>query len=106
MSGFFSKAALEFLLQSGRQPDVIHCHDWSSAIVARSYWEDYHNYGLPHSSVVFTIHNLGYGQDLIAQAMQYVKPTLHPSPRPLFSIRCEKLVQQEGAHRSRLKMKK
>jgi hypothetical protein len=25
---FFCKAALEFLLQTGRQPDILHCHDW------------------------------------------------------------------------------
>ena len=30
------QAALEFILQSGRQPDILHCHDWSTATVARS----------------------------------------------------------------------
>ena len=30
---FFSKAALEFLLKSGKRPDVIHCHDWQTALV-------------------------------------------------------------------------
>lgn len=30
---FFSKAAMEFLLQSGKQPDVLHVHDWQSASV-------------------------------------------------------------------------
>ena len=32
------QAALEFLLQTGRQPDVLHCHDWSTASLAQSYW--------------------------------------------------------------------
>jgi len=32
---FFSKAALEFLLRTGRQPDIPHCHDWSTANVAK-----------------------------------------------------------------------
>ena len=32
---FFCKAALEFLLRSGRQPDILHCHDWSTAHVAK-----------------------------------------------------------------------
>jgi hypothetical protein len=31
---FFCKAALEFLLKTGRQPDILHCHDWSTAHVA------------------------------------------------------------------------
>ncbi len=44
------QCALEFLLRTGRQPDIVHCHDWSSADVAKYYWTEYHNYGLwkPH----------------------------------------------------------
>lgn len=49
---FFSRAALEFLLRSGRQPDILHCHDWSTATVAKSYWTEYHSYGLYKPSVV------------------------------------------------------
>lgn len=32
---FFSRAALELLLQSGKTPDIIHCHDWQTAFVVR-----------------------------------------------------------------------
>ena len=69
--GFFSKAALEWLLQSGRQPDIIHCHDWQTAPCARSYWEDYNPYGLSNPRVVFTIHNMNYGAELIKEALTY-----------------------------------
>lgn len=71
--GFFSRAALEWMLQSGRQPDIIHCHDWQTAPVAKAYWEDYHNYGLSNPRIVFTIHNLDFGQDLIREAMDYTQ---------------------------------
>jgi glycogen synthase len=30
---YFCRAALEFLLQSGKRPDVIHSHDWHTAVV-------------------------------------------------------------------------
>ena len=30
---FFSRAALELLLQAGKKPDIIHCHDWQTAFV-------------------------------------------------------------------------
>ena len=50
--GFFSRAALEFLLQSGRQPDIVHCHDWQTGPVAKSYWEDYNPYGLSNPRYV------------------------------------------------------
>jgi hypothetical protein len=48
---FFCKAALEFLLKTGRQPDILHCHDWSTAHVAKSFWEDYQPYGLSKPKV-------------------------------------------------------
>lgn len=32
---FFSRAALEFLVVTGRQPDVLHLHDWQSSAVVR-----------------------------------------------------------------------
>ena len=91
---YFCKAALEFLLQSGRQPDIIHCHDWSSAATARAYWQDYHHYGLWKPKVVFTIHNLEFGAAAIgdaamnAQKFTTVSPSYasevggHPSVNP------------------------
>ena len=86
--GFFSKAALEFLLQSGRSPDIIHCHDWSTAITAKSYWEDYHEHGLPDSSIVFTIHNFGYGKEDVGMAAMYSQKFTTVSPTYAKEIRC------------------
>jgi starch synthase len=37
---FFSRAALEFLVVTGRQPDVLHLHDWQSSAVVRHTWLD------------------------------------------------------------------
>lgn len=69
--GFFCHAALEFLLQSGFHPDIIHCHDWSSAPVSWLFKDHYKHYGLSKARVVFTIHNLEFGAPLIAKAMVY-----------------------------------
>ncbi|XP_024927563.3 starch synthase 3, chloroplastic/amyloplastic isoform X1 [Ziziphus jujuba] len=69
--GFFGHAALEFLLQSGFHPDIIHCHDWSSAPVAWLFKDHYMHYGLSKARVVFTIHNLEFGAQLIGKAMTY-----------------------------------
>ncbi|XP_038690826.1 starch synthase 3, chloroplastic/amyloplastic isoform X2 [Tripterygium wilfordii] len=69
--GFFSHAALEFLLQSGFHPDIIHCHDWSSAPVAWLFKDQYMHYGLTKARVVFTIHNLEFGANNIGKAMAY-----------------------------------
>ncbi|CAD5196667.1 unnamed protein product [Musa acuminata subsp. malaccensis] len=69
--GFFCHAALEFLLQSGFQPDILHCHDWSSAPVAWLFKEHYAHYGLSNARVIFTIHNLEFGVHNIGRAMAY-----------------------------------
>ncbi|CAN6457549.1 unnamed protein product [Victoria cruziana] len=70
--GFFCHAALEFLQQSGSHPDILHCHDWSSAPVAWLFKENYKHYGLSNSRVVFTIHNLEFGAGLVGKAMTHV----------------------------------
>jgi starch synthase len=54
---FFSKAALEFMLQTNRRPDVIHCHDWQTALVPILLFEIYKHAGMPNQRVCFTIHN-------------------------------------------------
>lgn len=56
----FSKAALEFAHRDGL-PDVLHCHDWQSALVP-VYLKTEHADDLDWRSVavVLTVHNMGY----------------------------------------------
>ena len=57
----FSMAALELLKHSATPPDIIHCHDWQSALVPvylrNLYASDPY---FTRTSVIFTLHNLGY----------------------------------------------
>lgn len=55
---YFSRVALEFLLQSGKNPDVIHCHDWHTALIPVLYHEIYKSLNLKVNGFIFTIHNL------------------------------------------------
>jgi starch synthase len=77
---WFSRAALEFLLRTQRQPDIIHCHDWSTAEVAKNYWTNYHIYGLWKPKVIFTIHNLNYGAAAIGEAAYFSQKFTTVSP--------------------------
>jgi len=72
---FFCNAALEFLNRTARQPDILHCHDWSSAEVARAYWQHYHHNGMPKPKVAFTIHNMNYGQAKLSEAVFHSQMT-------------------------------
>jgi len=53
---FFSKAALEFLLQAGKRPAVIHCHDWETGLVPVLLYEQYQQV-MPFQRICYTIHN-------------------------------------------------
>ncbi len=57
---FFSRAAMEFLWKSGRHPDVIHCHDWQTALVPVFLYEFYQALGMTHPRVCLTIHNFAH----------------------------------------------
>jgi starch synthase len=54
---YFSKAALEFLYKTEKQPDCIHCHDWPTALVPVFLEETYRELGMEKTRVVYTIHN-------------------------------------------------
>ncbi|MGI9213286.1 MAG: glycogen synthase GlgA [Methylococcaceae bacterium] len=54
---FFSRAAMEFLLKSGKSPDIIHCHDWQTGLVPVFLFEIYKYLGMSHPRVCYTIHN-------------------------------------------------
>jgi starch synthase len=58
---FFCRATLEGLKRLGWQPDVIHCHDWHTAIVPnwlKTIYRDDPFYAATAS--LYTIHNLAY----------------------------------------------
>jgi starch synthase len=58
---FFSGAVLPFCRALDFTPDVIHCHDWQSALVPvylKKRWAG--EAGLAKAKTVFTIHNLAY----------------------------------------------
>lgn len=57
---YFSRAALEFLYKSTINPDIIHTHDWQTAIVNVLYKDVYKPLGYTHPKTVFTIHNIEY----------------------------------------------
>jgi starch synthase len=55
---YFSRAALEYLFKSGKQPDAIHVHDWPTALVPVLYKDMYAGLGYRAGGIVLTIHNM------------------------------------------------
>ena len=74
---FFSRAALEFMLKSGKHPDIIHCHDWQTALVPVFLYEIYQHIGMTRPRVCFTIHNYkhqGVTGDFLLNATGLYRP--------------------------------
>lgn len=58
---FLSIASLEVLKQMGEKVDILHCHDWQTALAPLYLKMHYKNEEpFSHTASVFTIHNLAY----------------------------------------------
>jgi starch synthase len=58
---FFSRAAMELPRRLDWHPDILHCHDWHTALCAGLLVKDYlHDRYWTGTGSVFTIHNLAY----------------------------------------------
>lgn len=67
---FFTRAAMEFIWKSGKNPDIIHCHDWQTALAPVFLYEIYQHLGMHHPRVCFTIHNFKHQGVVGAQILQ------------------------------------
>ncbi|PNY15351.1 putative starch synthase 4 chloroplastic/amyloplastic-like, partial [Trifolium pratense] len=79
---YFSRVALEFLLQAGKKPDIIHCHDWQTAFIAPLYWDVYVPKGLNSARICFTCHNFEYQGTAPASELESCGLDSHHLNRP------------------------
>ncbi|MBP2674304.1 MAG: glycogen synthase (ADP-glucose) [Deltaproteobacteria bacterium] len=58
---FFCRGVMEWILRSGRQYDILHCHDWQTALIP-VYVKTLYADREPFRSLgtLYTVHNLGY----------------------------------------------
>lgn len=57
---YFCRASLEFLFKAKIRPNVIHLHDWQTAVIPPLYQYIYQNLGWTPPKFVFTVHNMEY----------------------------------------------
>lgn len=57
---YFSRAAAEFLYKKPLEPNIIHLHEWQTAIIAPLLKDMYYKLGYTKPKTVFTIHNMEY----------------------------------------------
>ena len=101
---FFCRAALEFLLKSGKRPDVIHAHDWQTGLVPVLLYETYAHLGMHDARVCYTLHNVHHqgltGEYILRQAG--LNPAALMTPDRLLDDHPSRRGQpDEGRHRLR-----
>lgn len=57
---YFCRAALEWLQMTGKTPDVLHLHNWHTAVVAPLFWDVFWHQGLTNTRLLLTCHNFKY----------------------------------------------
>ncbi|RWR77895.1 putative starch synthase 4, chloroplastic/amyloplastic isoform X1 [Cinnamomum micranthum f. kanehirae] len=53
---YFSRASLDYIVKSGKQPDVLHIHNWQTAIIGPLFWDIFVNQGLGGTRILFSCH--------------------------------------------------
>lgn len=74
---FFSKAALEYLVQNRRKPTVLHIHDWHTSLVAPLCRQLY-GQRLDSPRIILTIHNLFYQGKTVPELLEKVGLNFEP----------------------------
>jgi starch synthase len=70
---FLCRAVLDFCKAINFQPDIIHCHDWQTALIPAFLKTIYKNDPFfAQTATVFTIHNIGYQGIFEKEAMEII----------------------------------
>ncbi|CAK9150598.1 unnamed protein product [Ilex paraguariensis] len=62
---YFSRASLDYIVKSGKQPDVLHVHNWETSIVGPLFWDVFVNQGLGATRILLTCQ--GFGSQCLEQ---------------------------------------
>ncbi|KAJ4965431.1 hypothetical protein NE237_017280 [Protea cynaroides] len=74
---YFSRASLDYMVKSGKQPDVLHIHNWQTAIIGPLFWDIFVNQGLGSTRLLFTCH--GFDSQCLEQPDKLAICGLDPS---------------------------
>ncbi|CAD6249043.1 unnamed protein product [Miscanthus lutarioriparius] len=55
---YFSRASLDYIVKSEKRPDIIHIHNWETAIVAPLFWDIFAHQGLGNTRILLTCQDL------------------------------------------------
>lgn len=56
---YFSRASLDYLVKLQKRPDILHIHNWETAIVGPLFWDIFVNQGLAATRILLTCQGFG-----------------------------------------------
>nr|XP_027193345.1 probable starch synthase 4, chloroplastic/amyloplastic isoform X3 [Cicer arietinum] len=74
---YFCRASLDYIVKCGKQPDILHLHNWETAIVGPLFWDIFVNKGLGGTRILLTCH--GFNSQGIEQPDKLALCGLDPS---------------------------
>ncbi|XP_057491634.1 probable starch synthase 4, chloroplastic/amyloplastic isoform X2 [Actinidia eriantha] len=74
---YFSRASLDYIVKSGKQPDVLHIHNWQTAIVGPLFWDVFVKQGFGGTRILLTCH--GFDSQCLEQPDKLALCGLDPS---------------------------
>ncbi len=91
---YFSRAVMEYLFKSGTMPDIIHVHDWPTAVIPTLLQDMYIPLGINPCKTILTLHNLEHQGHCAPKNLtqiglrgeDYLSPNKFQDPANLFSI--------------------
>ncbi|KAG8384202.1 hypothetical protein BUALT_Bualt04G0093500 [Buddleja alternifolia] len=74
---YFSRASLDYLVKSGKRPDVLHIHNWQTSIVGPLFWDVFVNQGFEGTRLLLTCE--GFDSQCLEQPEKLALCGLDPS---------------------------
>ncbi|GFQ00427.1 probable starch synthase 4 chloroplastic/amyloplastic, partial [Phtheirospermum japonicum] len=74
---YFSRASLDYLVKSGKRPDVLHIHNWQTSIVGPLFWDIFVNQGFEGTRILLTCQ--GFDSQCLEQSEKLALCGLDPS---------------------------
>ncbi|XP_057784357.1 probable starch synthase 4, chloroplastic/amyloplastic isoform X2 [Salvia miltiorrhiza] len=89
---YFSRASLDYLVKSGKRPDVLHIHNWQTSIVGPLFWDVFVNQGFENTRIVLTCQ--GFDSQSLEQPEKVALCGLDPS----ILLRPDRLQDNNKSH--------
>jgi len=80
---YFSRASLDYIIKSGKQPDILHIHNWETAIVAPLFWDIFAHQGLENTRVLLTCQDLDSQVNIQYNSFNRLMVNHEVSPPPI-----------------------